>query len=79
MAWHRACYRLMKDDNFPISTLADIDDVEDPSEEDKYKHARNGDYFSCPFQCDLCHFWNIQIRDPGPSSVQARQLKIAIR
>ena len=79
MAWHRACYRLMKDDSFPISTLADIDDVEDPSEEDKYKHARNGDNFSCPFQCDLCHFHNIQIRDPDTSSVQDRQLMTAIR
>jgi hypothetical protein len=30
-----------------------------------YRKARNGDFLMCAFQCDLCHFRNIQKRDPG--------------
>jgi hypothetical protein len=29
-----------------------------------YRKAINGDFLICAFQCDLCHFRNIQKRDP---------------
>ena len=33
----------------------------------------------CPFQCDLCHFRNIQLRDPHPDSKLDMNLLVAIR
>jgi hypothetical protein len=30
----------------------------------RFQYARNGDHFMTTFQCDLCHFRNIQGRDP---------------
>jgi hypothetical protein len=33
-------------------------------EEKRFIVGRNGDHLMCPFQCDLCHFRNIQKRDP---------------
>lgn len=33
-------------------------------EEDRFLRARSGDMLMVPFQCDLCHFRNIQKRDP---------------
>jgi hypothetical protein len=44
------------DDDIPFE--ADGDDV-------RFETARDGDQYMCPFQCDLCHFRNIQKRDPG--------------
>jgi hypothetical protein len=36
------------------------------SEEDKFRfgEAIRGDHLFCPFQCELCHFINIQGRSP---------------
>ena len=42
-----------------------VDEAEAEAERDRYKGARDGDHLMCPFQCDLCHFRNIQKRDPG--------------
>jgi hypothetical protein len=30
---------------------------EDPN---RFRTARDGDHLMCPFQCDDCHFYNIQ-------------------
>lgn len=79
MAWHGNCYRLRTGDKFPIAKLQDIKGINDPSEDDKFKFARNGDNFLCPFQCDLCHFRNIQFRDPVPGRRQDANLLIGIR
>ena len=79
MAWHGNCYRLRAGDKFPIAKLQDIEGINDPSEDDKFKFARNGDNFLCPFQCDLCHFRNIQSRDPEPGRRQDANLLIGIR
>ena len=79
MAWHGNCYRLRAGDKFPIAKLQDIEGINDPSEDDKFKFARNGDNFLCPFQCDLCHFRNIQSRDPVPGRRQDANLLIGIR
>ena len=50
---------------------------EDKSEV-RFEDARNGDHFMCPFQCDLCHFRNIQKRDPVSDTTDAL-LKVFIR
>jgi len=33
---------------------------------DRFKCARDGDNLMVPFQCDICHFRNIQKRNPNP-------------
>ena len=66
-------------DNFPIAKLNEVEGINDPGEADKFKHARNGDNFLCPFQCDLCHFRNIQFRNPRAESRQDKNLLIGIR
>ena len=33
----------------------------------------------CPFQCDTCHFWNIQHRAPEPSKYKDQRLLLCIR
>ena len=55
------------------------DEVEDPREARKFKYARSGDSLMCPFQCDICHFRNIQLRDPRSDSRQDKNALIAIR
>ena len=79
MMWHGRCYKLRVEDNFPIATLKDEDGLDDPRELEKFRFARNGDHLLSPFQCDLCHFRNIQGRDPSPSLPLDKQLLIAIR
>ena len=79
MAWHGNCYKLRTGDTYPIVKLDEIEGIVDPEEDDKFKTARNGDHLVCPFQCDLCHFRNIQSRDPRPVSRQDKNLMIAIR
>ena len=38
--------------------------VDDPTESERFKFARDGDNYLCPFQCDLCQFRNVQKREP---------------
>jgi hypothetical protein len=33
-------------------------------DQDRFLTGRNGDHLMCTFQCDLCHFRNVQGRDP---------------
>jgi hypothetical protein len=79
MAWHGSCYTPRTNDNFPIAKLRDVDGLGDPKEDTKFKYARNGDNLICPFQCDLCHFRNIQQRNPKSESELDKNLLIAIR
>jgi transposase len=44
-----------------------------------YRKAINGDFIMYAFQCDLCHFWNIQQRDPGREDPMDAFLLITIR
>jgi hypothetical protein len=48
-------------------------------DEDRFKTARNGDHLLCPFQCDLCHFRNIQRRNPVPGLPKEKLLLQCIR
>lgn len=52
---------------------------EDASEKLRFKTARNGDHMICPFQCDMCHFHNIQKRDPIQENHQDELLGKTIR
>jgi hypothetical protein len=51
---------------FPIRTPEDDEGFDQTlgGDEKRFKVGRNGDHLMCPFQCDLCHFRNIQKRDP---------------
>ena len=49
MAWHGNCYRLRTGDKFPIAKLQDIEGINDPSEDDKFKFARMGTIFFAHF------------------------------
>lgn len=69
-AWHGKCYWQHLKDPFPVMWTWDLDDCllglealeeDDPSH---FKWARDGDHLMCPFQCDECHFYNIQRRPP---------------
>jgi hypothetical protein len=44
----------------------DSDGVEQvvAGDENRFQHGRKGDYLITPFQCELCHFRNIQKRSP---------------
>jgi hypothetical protein len=55
-------------DHFPIWAPTDEDGFENviESDVDRFKCGRNGDNLMIPFQCDLCHFRNIQNRNPDP-------------
>ena len=79
MSWHGRCYKRRIEDNYPIATLKDEDGLDDPRELEKFKYARNGDHFLAPFQCDLCHFRNIQKRDPEVGVLPDKRLLVAIR
>jgi len=46
---------------------------------DRYMYARKGDGFITPFQCDLCHFRNLQGRDPKPGRGKDDRLLVFIR
>jgi hypothetical protein len=55
-------------DHFPIRAPTDEDGFENviESDVDRFKCGRDGDNLMIPFQCDLCHFRNIQNRNPDP-------------
>lgn len=46
---------------------------------DEFFEARAGDHLMCPFQCDTCHFRNIQGREPVDSQAEDGVLLAAIR
>lgn len=54
------------------------DEVDQEEERERFTRARDGDHLMVPFQCDLCHFRNIQLRDPGSGSRDG-VLLVAIR
>jgi hypothetical protein len=61
---------------FPIRTPKDeagFEHVVD-GDRDRFKYASNGANGVCPFQCDLCHFRNIQGRNPRPLTNQQDRL-----
>lgn len=45
-------------------------------EQDKNRFlvGRMVDHLMCPFKCDMCHFWNIQLRDPISAKAEGFKL-----
>ncbi len=65
-AWCGPCYTGHHLTKFPIFEPND-EDGDAPlqaNNTDRFLTARAGGHLLCPFQCDLCHFCNIQGRDP---------------
>ena len=62
----------MADDHFVIKKPKAEKDYSVLIEKDKdrFLTARNGDHFHCRFQCNLCHFRNIQGRYPDLESYE---------
>lgn len=69
-AWHGSCYTKHEHDNFPVFDMKDIGESvfvgehEEVSEAQRFAHGRDGDHFLVPFQCDVCHFYNLKGRLP---------------
>jgi hypothetical protein len=66
---------------FPIRKAED-DEGHDQTlagEELRFRVGRNGDSLMCPFQCDICHFRNIQKRDLVPGNRKDKLLLQCIR
>ena len=66
-AWCEECYDVPSTSPFPIRTAEDDEGYNQTlkGEEKRFRVGRNEDHLMCPFQCDLCHFCNIQRRDLG--------------
>jgi hypothetical protein len=61
-AWCASCYKVPEGSRFPIRLPKDEDRNVLVNQEDKTRvlRARVGDHVLCPFQCELCHFKNLQ-------------------
>lgn len=65
-AWHGSCYKQDANDRFLVLQSWDLDETllgPDELEDDdplRFKCARDGDHLMCRFQCNECHFFNIQ-------------------
>ena len=70
-AWHGTCYKQSERDSFPVLQSCYLEESllgPEAMEEDdpnQFKCAWDGGHLMCPFQCDACHFYNIQWRGPG--------------
>jgi hypothetical protein len=66
---------------FPVKMAADDEGFDQTlgGDEKRFRVGRNGDNLMCPFQCDLCHFRNIQKRDYRPTDAQDKLLLQCIR
>lgn len=71
-AWHGSCYKQDANDDFPVwcqeveeDQVIDDDLMEDEDPQ-RFKEARDGDHLMSTFQCDWCHFENIEGRSANP-------------
>ena len=60
---------------FPISKTLDEDGKEmaDPSGKGRFLKGRNGDHLMVPFQWELCHFRNVNGRDPSKTKLKDKE------
>jgi hypothetical protein len=68
-AWCGSCYSQHPSDSFHVSVPTDESGFEwrrHPSDEHKFKTARNGDHLATPFQCHFCLFRLLSHRKPNP-------------
>ena len=82
--WYAACYTKCNDNNFTVLGRDNLDDslmgLNDLEADNPYIFhvVRNGDHMMLLFQCNVCHFLNIQKRGPKESSHQERLMLLAI-
>ena len=57
--------------------MVEEDGIEIPKYEDEesYLVARKGDDLMCMFQCDLCHFRNMESRNPDGGGTDEKILR----
>ena len=80
--WCGKCYTPHPKDRFYQFEASDEGgfDWRPPAEEQsRHKHARDGDHLLTPFQCDTCHFRNLQGRNPSPLDPKDDLLLCCIR
>jgi hypothetical protein len=65
-AWCGECFQPLKGDRFPVRLPKYEEGKILVNEEDRnwFGVARPGYHLFCPFQCELCHFRNLQGRSP---------------
>jgi hypothetical protein len=65
-AWCGECYTPLKGDRFLVRLTKDDEGNLLVNEEDtlRFAVARPGNHLFCPFQCEICHFRNVQGRYP---------------
>ena len=76
------CYKQHPRDNYATQKELDEDEawVTDERLGDRFKCGRNGDHLmGIPFECDLCHFRNLNGRDPCASLPKDNYTLLAIR
>ena len=64
--WCAGCFTPVGNQPFPIKRTLDEDGIEIKRGDDdlRFLRGRDGDHLMTPYQCELCHFRNIQKRDP---------------
>eukprot|EP00980_Cylindrotheca_fusiformis_P031013 scaffold25703_cov171-Cylindrotheca_fusiformis.AAC.2 len=79
--WCGGCYSVPPGIDFPVRRPVDEDGLENlaPGDESRFRKGRNGDFLMTPFQCDVCHFRNINEREPVPGALEDDRLLIFIR
>jgi hypothetical protein len=77
----RDCYTVPLGNPFPVKTTVNEDGFDASSVEDKKRFVcgRSGDFLMTPFQCELCHYRNINSRDPQIGDPKAREFNFMCR
>lgn len=79
--WCGKCYTPHPLDKFYRYVVEDEDgfDWRPPMEQTRHCYARDGDHLITPFQCDICMFRNLQMRNPDPLNSKDTLLLCCIR
>lgn len=79
--WCHGCYHLEDDGRFPIKKPKDEEGYVLASSKDdrRFLFGREGDHLVTTFQCDLCHFRNINGRSPLPDGSDDTVMKFIRR
>ena len=79
--WCHGCYRLEDDNYFPIRRPTDEDGyvVNIPRDKNRFMFGRAGDQYLTTFQCDVCHFRNVNFRSPRSTGMDVLLLKFIRR
>ena len=78
-AWCAQCYKQHDEDNFPVLTVSDLNNLIaeeelEVEEKERFKVARDRDHLMTPFQYDYCQFVNSRGKLPSDSEIDQRLL-----